>query len=78
MHSISNSINVSSTTGGGIIALSLLACTFSFYYIFHDRRFTLSERFYYLICKRNMQEALLEHELLQQGWLVCFLCGERA
>jgi hypothetical protein len=60
---MSNSISVSG--GTAFIALSLLA-TISAYYLFHDRRFTLSERLYFLICKRNIEEALLEHELLEQ------------
>jgi hypothetical protein len=61
MHSLTNTDNVSS--GTTLLALSLIA-TFSLYYLYRDRRFTLSERLYYLICKRNIQEALLEHELL--------------
>lgn len=60
---MSNSISVSG--GTAFIALSLLA-TLSYYYLYNDRRFTLSERLYYLICKRNIEEALLEHELLEQ------------
>jgi hypothetical protein len=65
MQSISNSISGGTT----LLALSLIA-TLSFYYLFNDSRFTLSERLYYLICKRNIQEALLEHELLEQRKLL--------
>ncbi|KAI9359699.1 Alpha/Beta hydrolase protein [Pilaira anomala] len=53
------------SSGTTLLALSLLA-TLSYYYLHKDKRFTLSERLYYLICKRNIQEALLEHELLEQ------------
>lgn len=63
MPTITNSLAVSS--GTTILALSLIA-TVSYYYLFNDKRFTLSERLYFLICKRNIQEALLEHELLQE------------
>ncbi|GAA5804059.1 hypothetical protein HPULCUR_009545 [Helicostylum pulchrum] len=52
--------------GTTVIALSLLA-SLSYYYLYNDKRFTLSERLYFLICKRNIQEALLEHELLQKA-----------
>lgn len=66
MPSLSNSVvNLSGTTTTAI-ALSIIA-TVSAYYLFHDKRFTLSERLYYLICKRNIQEALLEHEIIQEG-----------
>ena len=58
---MSHSFSVSS--GSAAIALSVIA-TVSFYYLFRDKRFKLSERLYFLICKRNIQEALLEHELL--------------
>lgn len=60
---ITNSLGVSS--GTTLLALSLIA-TVSYYYLFNDKRFTLSERLYFLICKRNIQEALLEHELLEE------------
>lgn len=60
---ITNSLGVSS--GTTLLALSLIA-TLSYYYLFNDKRFTLSERLYFLICKRNIQEALLEHELLEE------------
>lgn len=61
--SLTNSISVSNGTAA--LALSLLA-TLSYYYLYNDRRFTLSEKLYFLICKRNIEEALLEHELLEQ------------
>lgn len=61
MQSISNSISGETT----LLALSFIA-TLSVYYLFNDKRFTLSQRLYYLICKRNIEEALLEHELLKQ------------
>jgi hypothetical protein len=61
MHALTNTDNVPG--GTTLLALSLIA-TFSLYYLYNDKRFTLSERLYYLICKRNIQEALLEHELL--------------
>lgn len=63
MPALSNSLVVSN--GATVAALSIIAAA-SVYYLFHDRRFTLSERLYYLICKRNIQEALLEHELLAE------------
>lgn len=60
-------VNMQSLSSGTtLLALSFLA-TLSYYYLHKDKRFTLSERLYYLICKRNIQEALLEHELLEQG-----------
>lgn len=61
MHSLNNTDHVPG--GTALLALSLIA-TFSLYYLYNDKRFTLSERLYYLICKRNIREALLEHELL--------------
>ncbi|CAO3616830.1 unnamed protein product [Mucor hiemalis] len=61
--SLTNSISVSNGTAA--LALSFLA-TLSYYYLYNDRRFTLSEKLYFLICKRNIEEALLEHELLEQ------------
>ncbi|KAI7901115.1 Alpha/Beta hydrolase protein [Cokeromyces recurvatus] len=53
-------------TGGTAIFGVIFIAAFSVYYLYHDRRFSLSERFYFLICKRNIEEALLEHELLKQ------------
>lgn len=61
---VMQSINMAG--GTTVIALSLLA-SLSYYYLYNDKRFTLSERLYFLICKRNIKEALLEHELLQKG-----------
>ncbi|KAI9476464.1 MAG: hypothetical protein EXX96DRAFT_577255 [Benjaminiella poitrasii] len=53
-------------TGGTAIFGLLSIAAVSVYYLYHDRRIPLSERFYFSICKRNIQEALLEHELLEQ------------
>lgn len=64
MPTITNSLATVSS-GTTLLALSLIAGV-SCYYLFHDKRFSLSERLYFLICKRNIQEALLEHELLQE------------
>lgn len=64
MPTITNSLATVSS-GTTLLALSLIAGV-SYYYLFNDKRFSLSERLYFLICKRNIQEALLEHELLQE------------
>ncbi|KAI8378849.1 Alpha/Beta hydrolase protein [Choanephora cucurbitarum] len=63
MHSIVDRLK--GIPGGTTLALSLLASV-GFYYFCHNRRFTLSERLFYLICKRDLKEALLEHELLKE------------
>jgi hypothetical protein len=62
MHSLTNKLGVPE---GATLAV-VFGLTVGYFYLSRDKRFTLLERLYFLFCKRDIKEALLEHELLEE------------